>query len=140
MFLQVLCQFQNLQILYLHGNTITNLNEVDKLIELPNLKKLTLHGNPIENDKVCIQVFLTPGSVLLETVSISVDFKQFRAHIFIFSHVAKGPFKCYVMLFSWKLDPHPPPRSANSIEHYTFVTLFSGKSDTRPLPSALRNT
>ena len=42
----------------------------------------------------------------------------------------KGPFKCYVTLFFWKLDPHPPPRSANNIEHYTFVTLFSRKSDT----------
>ena len=42
----------------------------------------------------------------------------------------KGPFKCYVTLFFLKLDPHPPPRNANNIEHYTFVTLFSGKSDT----------
>ena len=25
---------------------------------------------------------------------------------------------------------HPPPRNANNIEHYTLVTLFSGKSDT----------
>ena len=41
-----------------------------------------------------------------------------------------GPFKCYVTLFFWKLDPHPPPRNANNIEHYTFVTLFSRKSDT----------
>ena len=52
----------------------------------------------------------------------------------------RGPFKCYVMLFSWKLDPHPPPRNANNIEHYTFVTLFSRKSDTPTPPSALRNT
>ncbi len=42
----------------------------------------------------------------------------------------KGPFKCYVTLFFCKLDPHPPPRNANNIEHYTFVTFFSGKSDT----------
>ena len=42
----------------------------------------------------------------------------------------KGPFKCYITLFFWKLDPHPPPRNANNIEHYTFVTLFSRKSDT----------
>ena len=32
----------------------------------------------------------------------------------------KGPFKCYLTLFSWKLDPDPPPRNANNIEHYTF--------------------
>ena len=53
---------------------------------------------------------------------------------------SKGPFKCYVTLFFWKLDPHPPPRNANNTEHYTFVTLFSRKSDTLPPPSALRNT
>ena len=35
-----------------------------------------------------------------------------------------------VTLFFWKLDPHPPPRNANNIEYYTFVTLFSRKSDT----------
>ena len=29
--------------------------------------------------------------------------------------------------FFWKLDPHPPPRNANSIEPYTFVTLFFQK-------------
>ena len=39
----------------------------------------------------------------------------------------KGPFKCYVTLFSWKLDPHQPPRNANNIEPYTFVTLFFWK-------------
>ena len=31
-----------------------------------------------------------------------------------------------------QIGPHPPPRNANNIEHYTFVTLFSGKSDTPP--------
>ena len=30
------------------------------------------------------------------------------------------------------LDSHPPPRNANNIEHYTFVTLFSRKSDPPP--------
>ena len=49
----------------------------------------------------------------------------------------KGPFKCYVTLFFLKLDPHPPPRNANNTEHYTFITLFSRKSDP---PTALRNT
>ena len=34
--------------LYLHGNNIFKLNEVDKLSELTKLKTLTLHGNPIE--------------------------------------------------------------------------------------------
>ena len=35
-------------------------------------------------------------------------------------------------LFSWKFDPHPPPRNANNIEPYIFVTLFSVKADTPP--------
>ena len=52
----------------------------------------------------------------------------------------KGPFMCYVTLFFWKLDPHPPPRNANNIEHYTFVTFFSRKPDTPATPSALRNS
>ena len=48
-----------------------------------------------------------------------------------FQHIlGLGPFKCYVTLFFWKLDPHPPPRNANNIEQYTFVTLFSRKGDT----------
>ena len=51
-----------------------------------------------------------------------------------------GSFKCYVTLFFWKLAPHPPPRNANNIEPYTCVTLFPGKFDTTPPPSALRNT
>ena len=54
--------------------------------------------------------------------------------------ITKGPFKCYVTLFSGKLDPHPPPRNANNVEYYTFVTLFFGKLDTPPPPTALRNT
>ena len=34
--------------LYLHGNNIGRLVEVDKLSGLANLRLLTLHGNPIE--------------------------------------------------------------------------------------------
>ena len=37
---------------------------------------------------------------------------------------------CYVMLFSWKFDPHTPPRNANNIELFTFVMRFLGKADT----------
>ena len=53
--------------------------------------------------------------------------------------MSEGPFKCYVTLFSWKLDPHPPPRNANNIEPYTFVTLLTRKINP-PSPPALRNT
>ena len=51
-----------------------------------------------------------------------------------------GPFKCYITLLFWKFDTHPPPRNANNVEPYIFVTLFSGKSDILPPPTALRNT
>ena len=44
-----LCDLPELQILYLHGNSINDIDEVDKLIGIPKLQKLTLHGNPIEN-------------------------------------------------------------------------------------------
>ena len=43
---------ESLQILYLHGNQIKTLGEVDKLGNMPQLSKLSLHGNPIEIDKV----------------------------------------------------------------------------------------
>ena len=35
------------------------------------------------------------------------------------------------MLFSWKFDTYIPPRNANNVEPYTFVTLFSRKFDAR---------
>ena len=44
--------------------------------------------------------------------------------------ICMAPFECYVTLIFWKMDPHQPPRNANNIEHYTFVTLFSRKADT----------
>ena len=50
--LQVLLTFPNLQILYLHGNQIGDLKEIEKLARLTELKKLSLHGNPLENEKV----------------------------------------------------------------------------------------
>jgi Leucine-rich repeat (LRR) protein len=35
--------------LYLHGNKIYNLTEIDKLSNLKELTALAIHGNPIEN-------------------------------------------------------------------------------------------
>ncbi|CAI9735737.1 leucine-rich repeat-containing protein 51 isoform X1 [Octopus vulgaris] len=43
-----LYKFPNLQILYMHGNAITNMNDIGNLVPLTKLTKLTLHGNPIE--------------------------------------------------------------------------------------------
>ena len=36
--------------LYLHGNNVGRIAEIDKLSSLPRLKSLTLHGNPIESN------------------------------------------------------------------------------------------
>lgn len=47
----VLTTFFNLSVLYLHGNSIHRLGEVNKLAALPRLRSLTLHGNPIEEEK-----------------------------------------------------------------------------------------
>ena len=45
---QALLELPALTMLYLHGNQIDEISEVDKLSKLPKLKSLTLHGNPIE--------------------------------------------------------------------------------------------
>ena len=42
-----LTRFPKLQMLYLHANEITKLNDVKKLGKLSGLQKLTLHGNPV---------------------------------------------------------------------------------------------
>lgn len=42
---------QGLEVLYLHGNDISDINEVTKLTQLPKLKMLTLHGSPLVQSK-----------------------------------------------------------------------------------------
>ncbi|XP_026154634.1 leucine-rich repeat-containing protein 51 [Mastacembelus armatus] len=48
---QVLCELHELRVLYLHGNSIFILSEVDRLGVLPHLHSITLHGNAIEINK-----------------------------------------------------------------------------------------
>ena len=43
-----LLKFECLKSLYLHGNKIVDVSEVDKLAQLKHLQTLTIHGNPIE--------------------------------------------------------------------------------------------
>lgn len=43
-----LLELPNLMTIYLHGNNINAISQVDKLSSLNKLKSLTLHGNPIE--------------------------------------------------------------------------------------------
>nr|XP_040033016.1 leucine-rich repeat-containing protein 51-like isoform X1 [Gasterosteus aculeatus aculeatus] len=47
----VVCELRELHLLYLHGNGIWDLSEVDKLRELQHLHTITLHGNIIETNK-----------------------------------------------------------------------------------------
>jgi len=47
----VILQYTGLKMLYLHGNAIDDLTEIDKLARLPSLMSLSLHGNPIESEK-----------------------------------------------------------------------------------------
>ncbi|XP_054455490.1 leucine-rich repeat-containing protein 51-like [Anoplopoma fimbria] len=49
---QVVCELRELRVLYLHGNCIWELSEVDKLQELQHLHSITLHGNAIVKDKI----------------------------------------------------------------------------------------
>jgi len=44
-------KFENLKILYLHGNNISDVKELLKLKSLENLKSLTVHGNPVYTKK-----------------------------------------------------------------------------------------
>ncbi|PIK49870.1 hypothetical protein BSL78_13241 [Apostichopus japonicus] len=44
-------KFPQLKILYLHGNAIQTLSEVDKLSHLSQLQSLTLHGNALDEEK-----------------------------------------------------------------------------------------
>jgi Leucine-rich repeat (LRR) protein len=46
-----LLEFPNLKTIYLHGNYISNLDEVRKLQDLPTLQIMTLYGNFIEQIK-----------------------------------------------------------------------------------------
>ncbi|XP_061575208.1 leucine rich repeat containing 51 [Cololabis saira] len=48
---QILCELRGLRVLYLHGNKIFALSEVNRLGRLPHLHSITLHGNPIESNK-----------------------------------------------------------------------------------------
>ena len=47
---QCILELKNLTMLYLHGNNIGRIADVDKLSRLGRLKTLTLHGNPIESN------------------------------------------------------------------------------------------
>lgn len=57
-----LLDFKKLRILYMHGNRIEKLSEVEKLCVLPDLEKLTTNGNP-ELEKIPHYRKFTIGAV-----------------------------------------------------------------------------
>lgn len=75
---QVVTKFKNIKVLYLHGNSIESLDEINKLAALPNLITLTLHGNPIEGEAGYRQYVLSrlPG---LRNLDFSGVTKQDRS-------------------------------------------------------------
>ncbi|CAG9815077.1 unnamed protein product [Phaedon cochleariae] len=48
---ECLLTFKSLKILYLHGNCISDIEQITKLRKMKQLRSLTLHGNPIANLK-----------------------------------------------------------------------------------------
>ncbi|KAF5398890.1 Leucine rich repeat containing protein 51 [Paragonimus heterotremus] len=66
-------KLSNLKLLYLHGNQIRSLQDVQKLSSLPELSKLTLHGNPVEREKNYFHLVLTvlPNLISLDFTGIS---------------------------------------------------------------------
>ncbi|XP_036113827.1 transmembrane O-methyltransferase homolog isoform X1 [Molossus molossus] len=63
----ILTTFFNLSVLYLHGNGIQRLGEVNKLAILPRLRSLTLHGNPIEEEKGYSTPWTPPSCSMLRS-------------------------------------------------------------------------
>lgn len=55
----VILDYPNLKVLYLHANYIDDMKQINKLASLPQLKALTLHGNMIEEKKGYRQYVIT---------------------------------------------------------------------------------
>ncbi|PIK37758.1 hypothetical protein BSL78_25409 [Apostichopus japonicus] len=72
-----ICSYPSIKFLYLHGNGIYQVQEVDKLTSLTNLQDLTLHGNPIVEEGGYRQYVLSklPG---LKNLDFSVVTKADR--------------------------------------------------------------
>lgn len=75
----ILTHYPNLYVLNLHGNDITELSEVNKLVGLPNLRSLTLHGNPIESEK-CYRNYVIGLLPWLKSFDFSGVTKQDRTN------------------------------------------------------------
>ena len=65
--------------LYLHGNSIEKISEIDKLSKLHYLRTLTLHGNPIEEDVSGYRQHVISKLPQLKNLDFSAVTKQDRA-------------------------------------------------------------
>lgn len=65
-------------VLYLHGNNIYAIQEVDKLTSLGKLKSLTLHGNPVEVSPG-YRFYIVSNLLHLQTFDFSGVTKEERA-------------------------------------------------------------
>ena len=65
--------------LYLHGNGIEKISDIDKLSSLKNLRTLTLHGNQIEEDVEGYRQYVVSKLPQLKNFDFSAVTKQDRA-------------------------------------------------------------
>ncbi|XP_061538280.1 leucine rich repeat containing 51 [Phycodurus eques] len=82
---KVLCELPQLRVLYLHGNRIFTLSEVDKLQSLSRLHTITLHGNLIVTNKA-YRNHVIAALPRLKTMDFSVVTPQERALAQIWHH------------------------------------------------------
>jgi len=90
---ETILSYPNLKVLYLHGNGLEKLSEVDKLAGLPNLRTLTLHGNPIEDPRKGYKQYVLSKLPNLKTFDFSGVTKTDRACADTWSHMSKGKKK-----------------------------------------------
>ncbi|XP_066919797.1 leucine-rich repeat-containing protein 51-like [Clytia hemisphaerica] len=89
-----LLSFPKLKVLYLHGNGIEKINEVDKLTGLEHLRTLTLHGNPVEDSrKGGYRQYVLSRLPLLKTFDFSGVTQSDRASAHTWSQMVKGKRK-----------------------------------------------
>ena len=81
--------------LYLHGNSIEKIAEIDKLSKLHQLHSLTLHGNPIEEEVSGYRQHVISKLPQLKHFDFSAVTKQDKASAKTWNHmVGKGQKRC----------------------------------------------
>jgi len=86
-------QFVNLKVLYLHGNSIEKISEVDKLSKLNQLKSVTLHGNPVEDSHKGYRQYVLSKLPLIKNFDFSGITKSDRACSQTWSEMYKSKSK-----------------------------------------------